>query len=99
MNLFVYGTLNDPNFLNSILGKSPRMVVDQLLDFCQDFVFIDGESYPNIYKCQGGVISGSLISGLSESDLLKLDLYEGNKYRRIQVRLKSGNLSQVYISD
>jgi gamma-glutamylcyclotransferase (GGCT)/AIG2-like uncharacterized protein YtfP len=99
MKLFVYGTLNDGIFLESILGKRMKFTPDSLLNFCQDSVFIDGEFYPNIYHCQGGIIEGNLILDLSESDFKKLDLYEGPKYRRVQVRLKSGVLSQVYISD
>ena len=99
MKLFVYGTLNDSKFLESLLGRSIKLMEDYLFGFCQDFVFVDGESYPNIYKCSGGIIEGRLISNLTDSDLLKLDLYEGPKYRRILVTLESGNKSYVYISD
>ena len=99
MKLFVYGTLNDSRFLESILGRKVVSIDDELLDFCQDYVFIDGESYPNIYRCAGGIIRGKLLQNLTHSDISKLDLYEGLKYRRIQVILKSGNVSQVYISD
>lgn len=99
MKLFVYGTLSDDNFLESILGKRTRSSSDSLLNFCQDSIFIDGDFYPNIYPCQGGIIKGKIIMDLSDSDFKKLDLYEGPKYRRIQDRLKSGVSSQVYISD
>lgn len=99
MKLFVYGTLNNIKFLESLLGKKVRTSKDELIDFCQETIFIDNEPYPNIYKCLDGVVFGNLIYGLSDVDLLKLDNYEGNSYRRISVILKSGNNSFVYISD
>ena len=97
--LFVYGTLNDPDFLTSILGRKFKVSSDRLSGYCQDFIFIDDQSFPNIYKCANGFVRGSVISGLSDIDLIKLDVYEGDRYRRISVLLDSKIRSYVYISD
>ena len=47
-----------------------------------------GVDYPAILPEEGGCVRGTLVSGLTEGDIWRLDIFEGTQYERRHVRAK-----------
>ena len=88
MPLFVYGTLRDPDVRLAVLGH--RLAPDQFeaatAPGCRVVVF-PGRSYPGLSPSADASAEGVVISGLTPGDLLLLDAFEGNEYRRRAIEL------------
>jgi hypothetical protein len=41
--------------------------------------------YPAVVPCESSTVRGTLVSGLTDGDLWRLDIFEGNEYERKQV--------------
>ncbi len=81
MDLFVYGTLMDSNNLLDLLGYKPKSIVAKLYGFTKYNVI--NEYYPAIIQSNNkNVINGLILKNLSDTDLIILDNYEGNEYKR-----------------
>ena len=54
---------------------------------------IKGEIYPGIVACSGGVIEGLVYKDLTETEWNRLDLFEGDQYRReiVSVKFEKGS--------
>ncbi|WP_196260153.1 gamma-glutamylcyclotransferase family protein [Pelagibacterium limicola] len=90
--LFVYGTLCDPHIRALVLGQR---LADEALQRVSApgwrAVYIPGVLYPALVANQDDAADGLLIEGLSAAALARLDVYEGNQYRREALLVRSGN--------
>ena len=100
MDIFVYGTLRDEGVRNAVLGHP---VGEAIAAFKPDHSarLVKGETYPMIKPMQGHNAQGMILSGLSQEDILRLDAFEGENYRRTptQVTLKDGTIyeTEMYV--
>mgnify|MGYP003656171493 CR=1 FL=1 len=89
--LFVYGTLRDREILEGVLGRA----------VAQDgyrTVYYPQRLYPALIG-GGEWTRGGLISGLGQTDIARLDAFEGAEYRRgeIEVTTEDGTvMAQTY---
>ncbi len=95
--LFVYGTLKDPQIRYAVIGKHIHAVKDFIKGFVLDEITIEGASYPIIVKTSkdSDEVYGEVIQ-VDKPDLQKLDLYEGDEYRRIIIETMSCGPAWVY---
>ncbi|HEY8357310.1 MAG TPA: gamma-glutamylcyclotransferase family protein [Ramlibacter sp.] len=87
-----YGTLPDPDVLGAVLGRpvqtsrfgqarAKRIVV----------ITYPGRVYPALVKSSNATALGTLIPKLSAEDLVVLDAFEGDEYRRELIEIVVGN--------
>ena len=93
--LFVYGTLTDPETQKKVLGKIVDGVPDVLDDYKKSTIVIFGNSYPDIVKAPSSSVDG-LVIPVTTDELESIDNYETEWYKRIEVVLKSGKKAWVY---
>lgn len=79
-NFYAYGTLQEPSIIALIVGRS-LVGVSAVLEGHARFG-LSGKVYPAIVAQPGGSVSGLLYSGLTPSELARLDEYEGPLYER-----------------
>ena len=93
-NIFVYGTLLDDTVRGRVLGKDIKGKSDTLEDYIIDThsVLI---SYPTIVQQDRGFVNGKYFD-VDIEDIKKLDRYESQYYKKIEVKLKSGVDTLVY---
>mgnify|MGYP002638876414 FL=1 len=94
MNIFVYGTLLDDTVRGRVLGKDIKGTQDVLEDYIIDNHSIL-TSYPTIIPLDQGYVNGMYFD-VNEEDIKKLDRYESQYYKKIEVKLKSGTKSLTY---
>lgn len=83
--LFVYGTLQLPERVRSITGRALSGIPAQLDGYRCGLVA--RADFPGMVPDAAQHIHGQLLQGLSQVDLLRLDQYEGELYRRIRVNV------------
>ena len=83
-DLFVYGTLMDESLRTRLLGRRVRALPARLRGF--QVRAVQDANYPALVPKPGETVSGWLLTGLDGGDLALLDAYEGDEYRRVQVR-------------
>lgn len=93
--LFVYGTLQDPAVQQRLIGRTVAGTPDVLEGFFKSSMSMPEGVYPLVIPRHGHEVAG-LVLELSEDELLKMDVYETNAYRRVRVPLKSGRETWVY---
>jgi gamma-glutamylcyclotransferase (GGCT)/AIG2-like uncharacterized protein YtfP len=97
--LFAYGTLQDPVIHIAHFGRTLTGTPDRLDGFTRSTLSDDGGVYPVLIP--GGdapaPVAG-LVFEITDADLAAADLYEGDLYRRLRVRLASGLDAWVYVS-
>src|SRR5271163_3251674 len=47
-----------------------------------------GCSYPAIVPCEGSTVRGNVVTGLTQGDVYRLDIFEGYQYRRVKVKVR-----------
>ncbi len=93
--LFIYGTLQDPEIQQSVIGRLIEGIPDKLKDYKKSVLHADDTTYPIIVPGTGSIVEGRVIE-ISESELKSIDIYETEAYRRIKVKLQSGAEAWVY---
>jgi len=86
---FFYGTLMAPQVLSRVTGHSTTTLTIRpaiLPDYRRHRV--RGADYPAISPQAGSTVRGALVGGLSDSDLHRLDVFEGSEYERIRTRAR-----------
>lgn len=83
--LFAYGTLQLPEMMQKILGRSVSGVPALLKDYRSGLVA--RANFPGIVPQAGECVEGMRLTGFSQDDLQLLDAYEGELYRRIRVQV------------
>ena len=96
--LFIYDNLQKPEIQKEVLGRELEMQEDSLNRYKKSSVNVEGEIFPRLEKTNNtyDVVFGKVVE-ISEEDLKKLDEYEGEDYKRIEVVLVSGKDSWVYV--
>ncbi|MCE2517858.1 MAG: gamma-glutamylcyclotransferase [Alphaproteobacteria bacterium] len=98
MDIFVYGTLRDEGVRNAVLGHAVPVVINATKPgFSQRWV--KGATYPMIKPMEGQVAQGVILCGLPESDVARLDAFEGENYERrpSTAIAEDGSTRDVYI--
>lgn len=95
--LFTYGTLQDLSIQKQVFGRTLAGIQDVLYGYRISLEKIMGR-YLVIEKATNkeSKIEG-IVYELQDSELLKVDLYEGEAYKKIKVVLKSGKSAWVYV--
>jgi gamma-glutamylcyclotransferase (GGCT)/AIG2-like uncharacterized protein YtfP len=83
MNLFVYGTLMVPEIWHKVTKEDRSHDKALLGGFFRSK--LKGEVYPGIHKKSGCAVDGVIYYDVSVLAIKKLDLFEGERYRRIRV--------------
>jgi gamma-glutamylcyclotransferase (GGCT)/AIG2-like uncharacterized protein YtfP len=97
--VFIYGTLRDEMLRKEITGREIFVTsTGELVGFEMSSVFEDGHSYPIIIRNENSnqIINGDVIE-VNDEELLLLDRYEGEFYRRMKIRLENGIRAWSYI--
>lgn len=94
--VFSYGTLMLPNIQKDLFGKFIVGKSDILHGYVKRYIIIEGETYPCIMPEKGSQVEGFVIE-LSKDELLKIDKYEGEEYKRVKLSLGSGIETWVYV--
>lgn len=93
--LFIYGTLQDHDVLEAVLGRAGAQGLLQPAG-APHFIAVTypGQVYPALIRKEGKVAPGYLLPGLDALDWAVLDAFEGEDYRReeIAVQADSGSL-------
>jgi gamma-glutamylcyclotransferase (GGCT)/AIG2-like uncharacterized protein YtfP len=86
MNLFLYGTLADPEALGKCAGKPLRAppLPARLPGFRR--VKLRGAPFPTLRRAPGAAVQGVVVR-VSADMLVRLQNYESGRYRQIHVRL------------
>ena len=99
-NLFFYGTLRYIPLLEIVLGRKSDaldLVAGDLADYSVHGV-AEGP-FPTILPQVGATATGILVRGLDETDIARLDFYEGAfDYDLVHATLSNGQLGEFYIS-
>ena len=98
-NLFVYGTLKNPEVQKLVIGRVADSSKDTLPGYRLEKIYIDGETYPILVpdQKQKKPIEGLLLS-VSDEEMKKIDMYETEIYERKNFALKSGKKAFVYLA-
>ena len=93
--LFVYGTLQEAEVQQAVLGRIAELREDILHDFKKGDVEINGTIYPIAIPAVGSQIVGKVLEA-SPEEIAMMDEYETAAYQRIMIVLESGDDSWVY---
>lgn len=94
-SLFVYGTLQDAEVQLRVIGRLVQGAPDTLDGYRKSQIWIGGKVYPFAVQDAGDSMSGQVLE-VNADELLALDAYEGDEYRRIRVQLRSGRGAWLY---
>ena len=95
--LFVYGTLQFPGIIHSLLGRVPIMTPSWVIDF--EVRELRGESYPGMIPMSGGLAHGSLLTLETKGEWEVLNDYEDDFYEPIVVEaFRSPGISEQALS-
>ena len=83
MNIFTYGSLMIPSIFVSATGRqlvSQRAYLYDYGRFC-----LQQDTYPGMIAVKGDITEGMVYFDANNSDIQKLDVFEGDYYRRTPV--------------
>jgi len=95
-NLFVYGTLRNRKLQISLLKRKIKQSADALMRYRRSRIDIGTKTYPLAVSSPKHFIHGSLLE-ITTKELKKLDHYEGRRYKRIRVKLRSNQRAWIYV--
>ena len=97
--LFTYGTLQEEKIQSQLYGRILKGEKDCLFGY----VLLEQKIYGHYPVIQPTSFETDVICGMayeiSEQELYKTDVYEGECYKRKKVTLQSGNSAWVYIEN
>jgi gamma-glutamylcyclotransferase (GGCT)/AIG2-like uncharacterized protein YtfP len=93
--LFVYGTLQDPQVQQRIIGRIVTGTPDTLDGFFKSRIAMSDGIFPLVIPQHGSSVEGMVLE-VTAAELARMDIYETSAYRRIRVRLRSGQETWVY---
>lgn len=86
--LFFYGTLRDADILTAVLGRmvsSAHLLPADASDCAT--VYFPGQVYPALVARPGARVTGLLLLEPTARDVMALDAFEGDQYRRGPIRV------------
>lgn len=97
--LFFYGSLRHAPLLEIVLGRSLPPENFQAAVLCDYAVYaVVDQPFPMLVSKAGGRAEGLLASGLTASDVARLNFYEGGfAYDLVDIVLENGEAAQVYL--
>ncbi len=95
IKLFVYGTLLDPQIQINVFSRQIEGFNDNLIGYRKIHRRFNDGIYPDLIEDNKSVVNGIVLQ-ITDEDLKKCDLYEGEEYKRMKVKLESGELADVY---
>jgi len=87
--LFVYGTLQDEDLVHRLLGRRVPWRPAVLEGYCR--LLDPSIGYPVVHPLAGASVDGRLLEGLDPDALGAIDAYEGDRYRRVIVRVQTSD--------
>ena len=93
--LFVYGTLQDPNVQQKVIGRVTELTDAILENYMKREVIINGTTYPIAMPSDGETVSGKILE-VTPEELILIDEYETVSYKRVEVELASGAKTWLY---
>ncbi|WP_426484235.1 gamma-glutamylcyclotransferase family protein [Flavobacterium sp. 2] len=102
--LFSYGTLRSKQIQMQVFNKVLTGTADQLLGYKLKSLQIEEEFGMADYvvavasENPSEIIHG-IVFNVTLADLAKVDLFESNAYKRVQVTLKSGTVAWIYMEN
>lgn len=93
-HLFTYGTLMVPDIMARVSGCSSTSLAAELAGAVR--YGVRGEEYPGLVRSGGGRVQGMLYLDLPAAAISRLDLFEGEYYRREQVEVSACDTGRVY---
>lgn len=87
--LFVYGTLQFPEVLSELLGRTPELEPAEL--YGRRAAALPGRVYPGLVTADGVVADGFLLTGLTAEEWQVLDAFEDEEYDLVPVSVHAGN--------
>lgn len=94
-NLFVYGTIKDPEVQKRVIGRVAESQNDSLEGYSKSSIVLKGITYSILVK--GTEEIEGVVLQVTEDELKKFDVFETTAYRRIMEKLKSGLNAWVYV--
>jgi len=98
-NLFAYGTLQLPEVMLAVAGRTFPAHAARLRDFSRHR--LRGKSFPGIRPAPGAAVDGLLFVGLDAQTQRRLDEFEDSFYRRETVAVTTVDgvewLAQAYV--
>lgn len=96
--LFTYGTLHEKEVQLGVFSRQLGGIKDTLTNYrISDFKVADRYPTLDYTSNEGDVIIGEVYA-LTDEELKKADLYEGEAYERIEVHLASAKKAWVYLA-
>lgn len=96
MDLFVYGTLMVPRVMHAVCGFA-AVAEPAVLDGHRRRR-VTGEVYPGLVVSQGDRVDGMLYRGVTDRQLARLDVFEGEMYCRSVVEVDArGSRVKAYV--
>jgi len=99
IKIFCYGTLQEPHVQLELIGRTVEGPIDSIEDnvAVRDYVDpTDGIAYPRIIPYPNGCLYGRVLTFYSE-EVVVLDQYETDMYKRVYMSTKGGEVVQVYV--
>ncbi|MDQ6470918.1 gamma-glutamylcyclotransferase family protein [Flavobacterium sp. LHD-80] len=102
--LFSYGTLRSKQIQMQVFNKVLTGTADKLLGYKLKSLQIEEEFGMADYvvavasENPSEIIHG-VVFNVTLADLAKVDLFESNAYKRVQVTLKSGTVAWIYMEN
>ncbi len=102
--LFSYGTLRSKQIQMQVFNRLLTGTADQLLSYKLKSLQIEEEFGMADYvvavpsEIHSDIIHG-VVFNITEAELAKVDIFESNAYKRVQVKLKSGIVAWIYIEN
>jgi gamma-glutamylcyclotransferase (GGCT)/AIG2-like uncharacterized protein YtfP len=86
-SLFAYGTLEIPQVMRAVTGRTFRATPAVLPKYAR--YLLQGRIYPGIVRDFRSEVSGMLYADVDDDSLALLDRFEGDFYRRENVRVRT----------
>lgn len=93
--LFVYGTLQEPEVQQRIIGRVIEGKRDTLDGFFKSRMSMREGIYPLVIPRHGSSVDGMVLE-VTDEEMKRMDIYETSAYRRVRVPLRSGLETWVY---
>ena len=88
-NLFVYGSLLQGRVQKRVIGREITSIEDRVKGYMKSTLRLGGKKYPVAVPFPGKLLEGKMLE-VTWPELISLDEYERDAYRRIKVVLQSG---------
>lgn len=94
--IFAYGTLSDSKVQMRIWGRLTSGKADILNGYEKSEIDTSDGKFPLIIPSKTKSVPGIIIE-VSDEELQKIDEYEGEEYKRIEVETQGGITAWVYV--